>query len=106
MDYLRSLTVDEIGEIGLALGLSFATLRSLSTSNYHEEMAEAWLTSKDNVAATGVPTWKLLEAQLQKMGKVEIAERIIKGKLRVYNFGTCHLLLQNSSLLKSEVHRC
>ena len=60
MDYIKTLTVDEIGEIGLALGLSFATLRSLSTSNYHDEMVRAWLTRKDNVTATGVPTWKLL----------------------------------------------
>lgn len=79
VDYLKSLNIDEIGNIGIALGLSFATLRSLSADDYHNEMVKAWLTRIDNVVSTGTPTWKLLGAELQKMRKAEIADRIMKG---------------------------
>ena len=79
VDYLKELNYDEVGNIGLALGLSFATLRSLSTEDYHNEMVKAWLSRIDKVAVTGTPTWKLLGAELQKMGKAEIASKIMKG---------------------------
>ena len=109
MDYLKSLTIDEIGDIGMAVGLSFATLRSLSPDNYHSEMVKAWLSRLDNVAATGTPTWKLLGAELQKMRKIEITERIMKGLLLQGGFqsfwklvrglrtiGLCKLLCQHN----------
>lgn len=79
VDYLKELNYDEIGNIGLALGLYTATLQSLSTEDYHEEMVNAWLSRIDKVAATGTPTWKLLGAELQKMGKTEITARIMRG---------------------------
>ena len=83
VDYLKSLNFDEIGAIGMALGLSFATLRALSADNYHDEMVKAWLARKDDVATTGTPTWKLLGAELQKMRKSDIADRITKGTSHV-----------------------
>lgn len=80
MDYLESLSVDEIGAIGMALGLSFSRLSHLiSADNYHREVVKAWLSKLDNVAATGVPTWKLLGAQLQRMRLTEITDRIMQG---------------------------
>ena len=76
VDYLKDLDINEIGEIGMALGLSFATVRALSADNYRDEMVVAWLSRKDKV---GTPTWKLLGVELQKLGKNDIAERIVKG---------------------------
>ncbi len=74
--YLQEYGIEKIGEIGLKLGLSFATLHSLSSEKFKEEVIEAWLQKKDKV---GIPTWKSLGGVLQTMGCTEAADKISKG---------------------------
>ena len=78
--YLQEYGIEKVGDIGLDLGLSFATLRSLSPEKFREEAIEAWLQKKDKVEErSGAPTWKSLGGVLQKMGCTEAAEKISKG---------------------------
>ncbi len=78
--YLQEYGIEKVGEIGLDLGLSFATLRSLSSEKFREEVIEAWLQKKDKVEErSGAPTWKSLGGLLQKMGCTEAVKKISKG---------------------------
>ncbi len=56
--YIQEYGIEKVGDIGLDLGLSFATLRSLSSEKFREEAIEAWLQKKDKVEErSGAPTW-------------------------------------------------
>ncbi len=88
MYYLQEFGIDQIGEIGLDLGLSFATLRLLSSEKFREEVIEAWLQKKDRVEErSGAPTWKSLKDVLQKRGLTEAAEKILKGNSEILRGG-------------------
>ena len=80
VNYIRDLSINEIVDIGFMLGLTFETLRAMSTDKIHEEMITAWLLKKDGVASLGAPTWKSLGAALQKQHHNQITQRIRKGE--------------------------
>ena len=83
IDYLKDVPIGSIVNIGLTLGVTFETLRKMSTEKIHEEMVIAWLSKKDGVATTGIPTWKSLGAALQKVNMSQITKVILRGKLIV-----------------------
>ena len=80
LDSISTLTADWFN-LGIALGLSYDTLREIET-NYREarrcqtEMVIAWLQMKDN----SQPSWQSLASALSSLsvGRVEIATMIAK----------------------------
>ena len=79
ISYLKELPPEKLFNIGLELGLTFDTLKKLSTENFCEEMVTAWLSKEDGVANVGIPTWKFLGAILQKQNLSKVTEMIRKG---------------------------
>ena len=68
--------------LGLALGLSYHTLKSIRTTERDiadqcmREMIAAWLAKKDNVPRIGTPSWPVLQAALREIGENQVADHI------------------------------
>ena len=67
--------------LGLVLGLLYPTLRSIEKDSDRNdeckmEMLAAWLRQEDNVCQNGVPSWRVLQAALRRVGENELASRI------------------------------
>lgn len=81
--YLKDLPIGTIVTLGLDLGLSYDTLRAMTPENIYKEMVVAWLSKKDNVVTTSIPTWKSLIASLKKVNDgSKIIKAIEKGKMK------------------------
>ena len=70
--------------LGATLGLYYdPTLTDIETYRLRKpeeckkDMLSAWLQRKDNVSETGVPSWSVLRAALQRIGEHELADRIV-----------------------------
>ena len=78
---LRNVS-DNWQNLGLALGLSYHTLKNIKTSERDvadqcmREMIAAWLARNDNVPKIGIPSWSVLEEALKEIGENEAAEHI------------------------------
>ena len=68
--------------LGLTLGLLHHTLTVIESRRRGEpsecmiDMLSAWLMEQDYVSQTGVPSWSVLRAALEKIGENETADRI------------------------------
>ena len=68
--------------VGLQLGLRYETLKRIEKEQHglidecKTEMLVAWLKRKDNVAVTGVPSWAILKAALEKIDENQLASEI------------------------------
>ena len=78
---LRNVS-DNWQNLGLALGLSYHTLKGIRTSERDKvdqcirEMIAAWLAKKDNVSRIGTPSWSVLQAALREIGENEVADHV------------------------------
>ena len=68
--------------LGLQLGLRYETLEKIEKEQHglidecKRKMLAAWLKQKDNVAVTGVPSWAVLKAALEKIDENQLASEI------------------------------
>ena len=76
-------SVSDWKKLGLILGLLLKpTLRDIDIDYHYKRddckiyMLNAWLEQQDNVSQRGVPSWSVLRAALQRMGELELADRI------------------------------
>ena len=84
MDVLEIVeSVSDWSRLGMTLGLLYhptltdiETYRHFQVKDCKKDMLLAWLQRKDNVLQTGVPSWSVLRAALQRIGENEIANRI------------------------------
>ena len=73
--------------LGLVLGLLYGTLEKIRhnrQANYEEckmEMLAAWLQQQDDVSLKGLPSWLVLQAGLRRIREIELADKIVTGKL-------------------------
>ena len=69
--------------LGLGLGLLYPTLKMIRADHHGKpddckmEMLAAWLRQQDNVPQKGAPSWSALRAALKRIGKNELADRIL-----------------------------
>ena len=70
-------------ELGLQLGVLNPTLEKICQQQHYiidqckMSMLSAWLQQQDNVPQKGIPTWLVLQAALRRIGKNELANRIV-----------------------------
>ena len=70
--------------LGLELGLHHSTLECIQqeqrerVGDCRREMLTAWLRQRDKVLEVGVPSWRVLETALRRMGEIEIAEELCR----------------------------
>ena len=78
--------VDDLSDwkrLGLQLGLRYSTLEEIQNDNHDRtgmckmQMLAAWLRLQDNVRQKGLPSWSVLGAARKKIGKKELAGRIM-----------------------------
>ena len=80
--YLQQLTVQELINVGVKLGLQYSKLKNLSPECILNDMVHAWLRKDDCVIkTTGEPSWKSLTEALRDCGHEGIAQMIEKGAI-------------------------
>jgi hypothetical protein len=78
---LEGLSKEEIGNLGLRLGLSYATVKNYATSSvneYLEEIVRAWIQERDEVLNKfeGGARWENLRKALEEEGLTGFARKI------------------------------
>ena len=87
-DFVHVLEVVEFvsdwKRLGVTLGLLYhPTLTDIETYRREKpieckkDLVSEWLRQRDNVSETGVPSWSVLRAALQRIGEHELADRIV-----------------------------
>ena len=78
---LRSLSIEEIYYVGLALGINHKRLMEVKESKFFlNEMVQFWLSEVDNVSKKGTPSWEVLVdvLNLPMIGQNGLAQKIME----------------------------
>ena len=82
-DYLLEFNEKQIYDLGLVLGLRYATVVEIKRSaTYRDDMIAAWLAKVDDVGKKGGPTWRNLSNAMRhkRLTQNGIADKIASDK--------------------------